>query len=61
MNGLSYNLVIKIIKNEMSKLIVKDNSLMQASYTLDMVEQRLILLAIAKARETDMESLKIVF
>ena len=36
----------------MSKLIVKDNSLMQASYTLDMVEQRLILLAIAKARET---------
>lgn len=36
----------------MSKLIVKDNSLMQASYTLDMVEQRLILLAIAEARET---------
>ena len=36
----------------MSKLIVKDNSSMQASYTLDMVEQRLILLAIAKARET---------
>ena len=36
----------------MSKLIVKDNSLMQASYTLDMVEQRLFLLAIAKARET---------
>ena len=36
----------------MSKLIVKDNSLMQASYNLEMVEQRLILLAIAKARET---------
>ena len=36
----------------MSKLIVKDNSLMQASYTLDMVDQRLILLAIAEARET---------
>ena len=36
----------------MSELIVKDNSLIQASYTLDTVEQRLILLAIAEARET---------
>ena len=36
----------------MSKLIVKDNALVQASYTLDTVEQRLILLAIAEARET---------
>lgn len=36
----------------MSKLIVKDNALIQASYTLDTVEQRLILLAIAEARET---------
>ena len=30
----------------MSKLIVKDNALMNASYNLDLVEQRLILLAI---------------
>lgn len=36
----------------MAELIVKDNALIQASYTLDMVEQRLILLAIAEARET---------
>jgi hypothetical protein len=31
--------------------LVKDNALIQASYTLDTVEQRLILLAIAEARE----------
>ena len=30
----------------MSELIVKDNALMNASYNLDLVEQRLILLAI---------------
>lgn len=36
----------------MSKLIVKDNSLIQSSYSLDIVEQRLILLAIVQARET---------
>jgi plasmid replication initiation protein len=36
----------------MSELIVKDNALIQASYTLDTVEQRLILLAIAEARQT---------
>ena len=36
----------------MSEFIVKDNALIQASYTLDTVEQRLILLAIAEARET---------
>lgn len=36
----------------MSELIVKDNCLIQASYSLDLVEQRLILLAIAEARET---------
>lgn len=36
----------------MSDLVVKDNALIQASYTLDTVEQRLILLAIAEARET---------
>lgn len=36
----------------MSELVVKDNALIQASYTLDTVEQRLILLAIAEARGT---------
>ena len=36
----------------MSELIVKDNALIQASYTLDTVEQRLILWAIPEARET---------
>lgn len=36
----------------MKKEVVKDNALVQASYTLDTVEQRLILLAIAEARET---------
>ena len=34
------------------KLVVKDNSLINASYTLGLVEQRLILLAIIEARET---------
>ena len=34
----------------MSKLVVKDNALMNASYNLDLVEQRLILLAIIEAR-----------
>lgn len=34
----------------MSDLIVKDNALMNASYNLDLVEQRLILLAIIEAR-----------
>ncbi|WP_180034332.1 MULTISPECIES: replication initiation protein RepM [unclassified Acinetobacter] len=33
-------------------LVVKDNSLINASYTLSLVEQRLILLAILEARET---------
>ena len=36
----------------MSDLIVKDNALMNASYNLALVEQRLILLAIVEARET---------
>ena len=36
----------------MSDLIVKDNALMNASYNLALVEQRLILLAIIEARET---------
>ena len=33
----------------MSRLVVKDNALMNASYNLDLVEQRLILLAIIEA------------
>jgi plasmid replication initiation protein len=37
----------------MKKIIVKDNSLINASYTLDLVEQRLILLAIIEARENN--------
>lgn len=36
----------------MGKLVVKDNALMNASYNLDLVEQRLILLAILEARES---------
>jgi plasmid replication initiation protein len=36
----------------MSELVVKDNALMNASYNLDLVEQRLILLAILEARES---------
>lgn len=37
---------------EMSELVVKDNALIEASYTLGLAEQRLILLAIIEARET---------
>ena len=33
-------------------LVVKDNALINASYNLELVEQRLILLAIIEARET---------
>ncbi len=35
-----------------SDLVVKDNALINASYNLDLVEQRLILLAIIEARES---------
>lgn len=35
------------------KLIVKDNNLINAAYTLDLAEQRLILLAIIEARESN--------
>ena len=35
-----------------TELIVKDNALIHASYNLDLVEQRLILLAIVEARES---------
>ena len=36
----------------MSKnLIVKDNALINASYNLDLIEQRIILLAVAKSRK----------
>ncbi|PZO62517.1 MAG: RepB family plasmid replication initiator protein, partial [Paracoccus denitrificans] len=37
------------MKNE---LVVKDNALINASYNLEVTEQRLILLAIINARET---------
>ena len=46
-----YN-VIKYIGGLYGDLIVKDNALMNASYNLDLVEQRLILLAILEARES---------
>lgn len=36
----------------MRDLVVKDNALINASYSLDLVEQRLILLAIVEARES---------
>lgn len=36
----------------MEQLVVKDNRLIQASYSLGLVEQRLMLLAIVGARET---------
>ena len=35
-----------------TELVVKDNTLINASYNLDLVEQRLILLAIVEARES---------
>ena len=38
----------------MSGLVVKDNALIQASYTLDLSEQRLILLAIIEARNSQL-------
>lgn len=37
----------------MKELVVKDNALVNAGYTLDLVEQRLILLAIIEARQTN--------
>lgn len=36
----------------MKDLVVKDNALINASYNLDLVEQRLVLLAIIQARDT---------
>ena len=33
------------------ELVVKDNALINASYSLELTEQRIILLAILKARE----------
>ena len=36
-----------------NNLIVKDNALINASYTLDLVEQRLILLAVLEARQSN--------
>jgi hypothetical protein len=53
-NTKKYNngITNKILIGNMSELIVKDNALMNASYNLDLVEQRLILLAILEARES---------
>ena len=43
----------KSINSDMkTDLVVKDNALINASYNLDLVEQRLILLAIVEARES---------
>lgn len=42
----------KVMDMDMSELVVKDNALIDASYTLSLAEQRLILLAIVEARET---------
>lgn len=39
----------------MKNLIVKDNALINASYSLDLIEQRLILLAIAQSRKAGQE------
>ncbi|STZ74902.1 Protein involved in initiation of plasmid replication [Moraxella lacunata] len=36
-------------------LVVKDNALINASYNLELVEQRLILLAVVEARRTNQE------
>ena len=36
----------------MKDFVVKDNALINASYNLDLVEQRLVLLAIIEARQT---------
>ena len=44
----------------MSDLIVKDNALMNASYNLDLVEQRLILLAILEAENQAKESMPMI-
>lgn len=38
----------------MSELVVKSNALIQASYTLGLVEQRIILMSIVQARESGM-------
>ena len=45
-----YNFFVAF-KVAMSNIVVKDNALIEASYTLDVVEQRLVLLAILEARE----------
>ena len=40
------------MKNSKNALVVKSNRLIEASYRLDVAEQRLILMAIYAARET---------
>ena len=46
------NRVVKIVTKKISKLVVKDNALINASCNFDLVEKRLILLAIIEARES---------
>ena len=41
-----------------TELVVKDNALINASYNLDLVEQRLILLAIVEARNQGKELMR---
>ena len=43
----------KCIGEKKMSLVVKDNSLINASFNLELVEHRLVALAIAEARETE--------
>lgn len=45
----------EITTTDNSALIIKDNALINATYTLDLIEQRLILLAIAHANENQIK------
>ena len=49
-----------ILISKMSDLIVKDNALMNASYNLDLVEQRLILLVILRLENQAKESMPMI-
>lgn len=50
---LWYAYGVKDKKMDITSLVVKDNSLINASYNLDLVEQRLVLLAIILIRDKD--------
>ena len=49
-----------ILISKMSDLIVKDNALMNASYNLDLVEQRLILLVSLRLENQAKESMPMI-